>query len=101
MVPWGLSCDVTWFTKAYRGKIKQKKCSILKPCLLYVLPCFLQRIDMVPELLSSNLCSLRDDGDRYVLHVYTHVQSKCTTFQMRLVVAYQKLCKIVLFIFII
>jgi len=24
-----------------------------------------RRIDMVPELLSSNLCSLRDDGDRF------------------------------------
>ena len=33
-----------------------------------ILLCFFQRIDMVPELLSSNLCSLRDDGDRYVLY---------------------------------
>ncbi|XP_029642031.1 exosome complex exonuclease RRP44 [Octopus sinensis] len=28
-----------------------------------------QRIDMVPELLSSNLCSLRDDGDRFAFSV--------------------------------
>lgn len=28
-----------------------------------------KRIDMVPELLSSNLCSLRDDGDRFAFSV--------------------------------
>ncbi|KAI3385920.1 hypothetical protein SNEBB_005789 [Seison nebaliae] len=28
-----------------------------------------RRIDMVPELLSSNLCSLRDDGDRFAFSI--------------------------------
>lgn len=28
-----------------------------------------RRIDMLPELLSSNLCSLRDDGPRYAFSV--------------------------------
>lgn len=30
----------------------------------YILLCVPQRIDMVPELLSSNLCSLRSNVDR-------------------------------------
>ncbi|RNA39969.1 Exosome complex exonuclease RRP44, partial [Brachionus plicatilis] len=33
-----------------------------------------QRIDMVPELLSSNLCSLRDDGPRYAFSVLWEIQ---------------------------
>lgn len=34
------------------------------------------RIDMVPELLSSNLCSLRDDGPRYAFSVLWEVDPK-------------------------
>ena len=33
-----------------------------------------KRIDMVPELLSSNLCSLRDDGPRFAFTVLWEVQ---------------------------
>jgi exosome complex exonuclease DIS3/RRP44 len=33
-----------------------------------------QRIDMVPALLSSNLCSLRDDGPRFAFSVLWEVQ---------------------------
>lgn len=34
-----------------------------------------QRIDMVPELLSSNLCSLRDDGDRFAFSVIWEIDN--------------------------
>jgi len=35
-----------------------------------------RRIDMVPELLSSNLCSLRDDGDRFAFSVVWEMDAK-------------------------
>ena len=34
------------------------------------------------------------------VNIYTHFQWKRTTLQMRIVVAYQKLCKIVLFLLV-
>ena len=46
--------------------------------------------------------SLPQNTEIVRLHVlYTHVQWKRTTLQMRIIVAYPKLCKIVLFIIII
>lgn len=41
----------------------------------------LQRIDMVPELLSSNLCSLRSNVDRYMYMICISIltrNSRCT-----------------------
>ena len=35
-----------------------------------------QRIDMVPGLLSSNLCSLRDDGERFAFSVLWEIEPK-------------------------
>ena len=35
-----------------------------------------KRIDMVPALLSSNLCSLRDDGPRFAFSCLWEIQPK-------------------------
>ena len=45
--------------------------ALMKRKLIFLTPFFsVQRIDMVPGLLSSDLCSLRSNVDRFVITVF-------------------------------